>query len=189
MNKMTGALGFVFLILGVAYCQPKLELGAPLPIGGDFSYPDKSGKIVSLKDFSEPVLLVFFGYTQCPDFCPNMLSKIKLAKSHLPIDKKKSFRTLFISIDPIRDGSDVVQKYVEFYLDTANGYSFTSEITAKLVKQYAAYVEETKDGSTIDHSTYVYVLDRNRKTRILLKSTDSAEHFAETIRLLSSDSI
>ncbi len=189
MNKMKGVLSLLVLISVVTYCQPKLDLGAPLPIGGDFSYPDKSGKMVSLKDFSEPVLLVFFGYTQCPDFCPNMLSKIKLAQSHLPSETKKSFRTIFISIDPVRDGSDVVQKYVEFYLDSSNGYSFPSEITAKLVKQYAAYVAETKDGSTIDHSTYVYVLDKNRKTRVLLKSTDSAEHFADTIKLLSSDSI
>jgi len=178
-----------FLLLFVNFfCSKSFDLG-PLPIGGDFSYEDKSGKVVSLKEFPEPVLLIFFGYTQCPDFCPNMLSKIKLAKSLLTEEKKKQFRTIFISIDPKRDGSEVVQKYVDFYLDRASGFSFSNTITDKIVKQYAAYVEDSKDGVTIDHSTYVYVLDKDRKTRVLLKSNETAEHFAEIITLLSGDSI
>lgn len=188
MNYVSLLIKILPVFFFLQSCDPNFDLG-PLPIGGDFSYEDKSGKLVSLKEFKEPVLLIFFGYTQCPDFCPNMLSKIKRTQSLLPKDKKNLFRTIFISIDPKRDGSEVVQKYVDFYLDNANGYSFSNTVTDKIVKQYAAYVEDSKDGVTIDHSTYVYVLDHNRKTRVLLKSNETAEHFAEIISVLSSNSI
>ncbi len=181
---------FLFCTIGcLSGCTKKVDFGAPLPIGGDFSFPDKTGNLVSLQNFREPVLLVFFGYTQCPDFCPNTLSKIKNTLTLLPDEKKESFRTIFISIDPTRDSGEVVQKYINFYLKNASGFVFPELTTAKLVKQYAAYVEKPKDSSTIDHSTYVYVLDKDRKTRVLLKSNDSAEHFAEIILSLSSDSI
>ncbi|MCZ8156296.1 MAG: SCO family protein [Leptospira sp.] len=176
------------VLLSLVSCQPKLDLG-PIPIGGNFLYEDRSGKKVSLSDYPEPVLLVFFGYTQCPDFCPNMLSKIKLAQGMLDKDLSNSFRTIFISIDPSRDGSDVVQKYVSFYLQNATGLSFNESTTALLVKQYGAYVEKSTDKDTIDHSTYVYVLDKERKTRVLLKSNDSAEQFATVIKALSGDSV
>ncbi|WP_109020224.1 SCO family protein [Leptospira kobayashii] len=166
-----------------AGCKAGIEF-SELPLGGDFSEKDKSGKMVSLKDFKEPVLLVFFGYTYCPDFCPNMLSKIKNAEQILDEKTKNSFRTVFISIDPLRDGPETVQKYVSFFLKNVSGFSFDQTTTNRLVKQYAAFVEETKDG-TIDHSTYVYVLDANRKTRKLLKSTEDAETFAKTIEALS----
>ncbi|TGN13754.1 SCO family protein [Leptospira ilyithenensis] len=173
------SLSFCFLFVS---CKPSLEF-SELPLGGDFSEKDKSGKLVSLKDFKEPVLLVFFGYTYCPDFCPNMLSKIKNAEQMLDEKTKSSFRTVFISIDPLRDSPETVQKYVSFFLKNVSGFSFDQATTNRLVKQYAAFVEETKDG-TIDHSTYVYVLDGNRKTRKLLKSTEDAETFAKTIESL-----
>jgi protein SCO1/2 len=179
---------FILFILITSFCKQTIDLGS-LPIGGNFSYADKAGKLVSLSDFKEPVLLVFFGYTQCPDFCPNMLAKIKQAQALLAKEGKSNFRTVFISIDPLRDSSEVAQKYVEFYLDHATGLSFNESTTKLLVKQYAAYVEQSQDAATIDHSTYVYVLDQNRKTRVLLKSNETAEYFAEVIKTLSREAI
>jgi len=176
----------LFYILLALSCQSKLDL-SPLPIGGDFSYSDKSGKMISLKDFKEPVILVFFGYTQCPDFCPNILSKLK--KTKLLLSEESKFRIVFISIDPSRDDPNTVQKYVDFYSDNATGLSFNESTTALIVKKYAAYVEKANDPSLIDHSTYIYVLDTERKTRALLKSNESAEHYAEVIKVLSGDSI
>ncbi|WP_411821928.1 SCO family protein [Leptospira sp. 'Mane'] len=170
-----------------ANCKPSIEF-SELPLGGNFSEKDKSGKLVSLTDFPEPVLLVFFGYTYCPDFCPNMLTKIKNAEQSLDEKTKNSYRTVFISIDPLRDSPETVQKYAGFFLKNVSGLSFDQAATNRLVKQYAAFVEETKDG-TIDHSTYVYVLDGKRKTRKLLKSTEDAETFAKTITALSGNPV
>ncbi|GBF50478.1 SCO1/SenC [Leptospira ryugenii] len=185
MKSFRQYINLIFFLLFFT-CKPNINL-APLPIGGDFSYADKSGKVISLKNYSEPVLLVFFGYTQCPDFCPNLLTKIKSVRNQLPDTIK--FRVVFISIDPKRDDSNVTQKYIEFYFKDATGLSFNESTTNLLVKKYAAYVEANPDGQTIDHSTYVYVLDKDRKTRALLKSNDSLESYKDVILSLSSDSI
>lgn len=178
----------LLMVAFFSQCKAEIELEA-LPIGGNFSYTDKSGKKIKLSDYPEPVILVFFGYTQCPDFCPNVLSKIKLVKQKMGMGKEKTFRTVFISIDPARDDSSVVQKYIDFYLENASGLSFDLETTNKIVKQYAAYFEKAKDGEMIDHSTYVYVLDKDRKTRKLLRSSDPVDLFVEVIERLGENSI
>lgn len=179
------------LILLVAFligCSSALEF-TELPIGGNFEVLDKSGHSVSLKTFEEPVLLVFFGYTYCPDFCPNTLAKIKAAVEPLSEVEKTKFKVVFISIDPVRDSPETTTKYVQFYLPQSVGLSFSFDTTNKILKQYAAYVEKTEDGQSFDHSTYIYVLDKNRKTRKLIKSTDSKEVITKSIQALSGNSI
>ncbi|XDD47398.1 SCO family protein [Leptospira sp. WS39.C2] len=170
------------------HCGSALEL-TELPIGGNIQATDKSGTKVDLKNFSEPVLLVFFGYTYCPDFCPNTLAKIKSATENFSELEKKNFRVIFVTIDPEKDSSETATKYVQFYIPNASGFSFDLGTTNQIVKQYAAYVEKTKDGLSFDHSTYIYVLDSQRKTRKLIKSTDGKEVISKTIQLLSRDSV
>ncbi|MBM9590055.1 SCO family protein [Leptospira sp. 201903075] len=169
-------------------CGSGLEF-TDLPIGGNIDAVDKEGQSVSLKSFPEPVLLVFFGYTYCPDFCPNTLAKIKAAVEPLSDLEKTKFKVVFISVDPVRDSPETVTKYVRFYLPQSVGFSFSLDTTKQIVKQYAAYVEKTEDGQSFDHSTYIYVLDKNRKTRKLIKSTDSKEVITKSIQLLSGNSI
>ncbi len=167
-------------------CKADLQF-SDLPIGGNIKAVDSSGKEVDLQNFSEPVLLVFFGYTFCPDFCPNTLSKIKLATSKFSAEEKSKFKVVFISIDPKNDSSETATKYVNFYVENGIGYSFSEDTLQKILNQYAAYKEQTKSG--FDHSTYIYVLDKNRKTKKLIKSTDSNEIIAESILTLSGNSI
>ncbi|MCW7481113.1 SCO family protein [Leptospira kanakyensis] len=160
-----------------------------LPIGGNIEAIDKAGNPVSFKSMQEPVLLVFFGYTYCPDFCPNTLAKIKTAIEPLTNEEKTKFKVVFISVDPVRDSPETTTKYVRFYLEQSIGLSFSQSTTNQILKQYAAYVEKTEDGQSFDHSTYIYVLDRNRKTRKLIKSTDSKEVITKSIQLLSGNSV
>ncbi|MCG6139697.1 SCO family protein [Leptospira mtsangambouensis] len=160
-----------------------------LPIGGNVEAKDKSGNMVSFRSFPEPVLLVFFGYTYCPDFCPNTLAKIKAAVEPLTEEEKTKFKVVFISVDPVRDSPETTTKYVQFYLPQSVGLSFSADTTNQILKQYAAYVQKTEDGQSIDHSTYIYVLDKNRKTRKLIKSTDSKEVITKSIQKLSSNSV
>ncbi|MCZ8344331.1 MAG: SCO family protein [Leptospira sp.] len=179
---------FIFICIFFSFFQCKAELQfADLPIGGNIIAVDSLGKDVDLKKLAEPVLLVFFGYTFCPDFCPNTLSKIKLATSQFSKEQKSKFKVVFISIDPKNDSSETATKYVNFYVENGIGYSFSEETLQKILNQYAAYREKTKSG--FDHSTYIYVLDKNRKTKKLIKSTDSNEVIAESILRLSSDPI
>lgn len=179
---------FILLVGFLVSCGSSLEF-TELPIGGNIEALDKSGNSVSLKAFEEPVLLVFFGYTYCPDFCPNTLAKIKAAVEPLSEAEKSKFKVVFISIDPVRDSSETSTKYVQFYLPQSIGLSFSADTTNKILKQYAAYVEKTEDGLSFDHSTYIYVLDKNRKTRKLIKSTDSKEVITKSIQALSGNSV
>ena len=180
----------LILLVGliVGGCGSALEF-AELPIGGNIEAKDKSGQSISFQSFKEPVLLVFFGYTYCPDFCPNTLAKIKAAVEPLTEVEKSKFKVVFISIDPVRDSSETTTKYVQFYLPQSVGLSFSAETTNKILKQYAAYVEKTEDGQSFDHSTYIYVLDKNRKTRKLIKSTDSKEVITKSIQALSGNPV
>ncbi|MCW7493897.1 SCO family protein [Leptospira sp. 2 VSF19] len=182
---------FVLMLLvgfGFFGCSSGLEF-TELPIGGNIEAKDKSGQLVSFKSFQEPVLLVFFGYTYCPDFCPNTLAKIKAAVEPLTEEEKSKFKVVFISVDPVRDSPETTTKYVQFYLPQSVGLSFSADTTNQILKQYAAYVQKTEDGQSFDHSTYIYVLDQNRKTRKLIKSTDSKEVITKSILALSSNSV
>lgn len=187
-HKRVCFLFFLFMSLLYLSCGPKLEF-LELPIGGNFEVTNREGQRLSLKNFSEPVLLVFFGYTYCPDYCPNTLSKIQQTTKSFSEEERKLFRVVFISIDPVRDSSETVDAYVKFYLPNSSGYSFDANTTANIVKQYAAYVEKTPDGLGFDHSTYIYVLDRIRKTRKLIKSTDSADVIRDSILYLGGNSV
>ncbi|PJZ44867.1 SCO family protein [Leptospira brenneri] len=169
-------------------CGPGFEF-TELPIGGNIEAVDRAGNSVSFQSIPEPVLLVFFGYTYCPDFCPNTLAKIKAATEGLTEEEKTKFKVVFVSVDPVRDSPETTTKYVRFYLPESIGLSFSPDTTNKIIKQYAAYVQKTEDGQSIDHSTYIYVLDRNRKTRKLIKSTDSKEVITKSIQLLSGNTI
>ncbi|MDF3820666.1 SCO family protein [Leptospira sp. 96542] len=179
---------FVFLFFIGIHCNQGVEL-TELPIGGNIVGIDKNRNSVDLKKIEEPVVLVFFGYTYCPDFCPNTLMKIKSAVDDLSPSDRKKFKVVFVSVDPIRDAPETVQKYVSFYLPESIGLSFTQSETDRIVKQYAAYVAKTEDGSSFDHSTYIYVLDSDRKTRKLIKTTDTKDMIKETILALGGNSV
>ncbi|EOQ87781.1 SCO1/SenC [Leptospira yanagawae serovar Saopaulo str. Sao Paulo = ATCC 700523] len=187
-HKLHTIFTFTIFVFFIFQCGSGVEL-TELPIGGNIIAQDKSGTKVNLKSFPEPVILVFFGYTYCPDFCPNTLAKIKVATESFTEFERRQFRVVFVSIDPERDSSETSTKYVQFYIPNAIGYSFDLATTNQIVKQYAAYVEKTKDGLSFDHSTYLYVLDSNRKTRKLIKSTDETEVITKTIRTLSGNTV
>lgn len=187
-SKFIKILFVSFLIFSFHRCGSGIDL-TELPIGGNIDAIDKFGKRVNLQEFREPVLLVFFGYTYCPDFCPNTLAKIKAATEGFSEADKNKFRVVFVSIDPERDSTETVTKYVQFYIPNAVGYSFDANTTSQILKQYAAYVEKSKDGLSFDHSTYLYVLDSQRKTRKLIKSTDGKDVITKTILSLGGDSV
>lgn len=172
---------YLFLSL---HCDSERLILSDLPIGGNVVGKDKDGKEIDFHKFQEPILLVFFGYTQCPDFCPNTLMKLQ----KVSLDPKY-IRIIFISLDPERDSPEVVQKYVSFYSPNASGLSFSKKKTEQVLRQYGAFAEYSKDGIGIDHSTYTYGLDSQRKTRILFKSTDSVEDIQKGIDALVKDSV
>lgn len=156
-----------------AACQsapPAPELPV-LPIGGDFELTGHDGQPFALQSLRGKVVLIFFGYSSCPDACPTTLSKLSSVARRLGDDRSK-IQALYVSVDPDRDTPPVLKADMENFSIGALGLTGKKDDIDKVVKQYAAAYEivptpESAAKYTISHTTSVYALDtagRVRKT-------------------------
>lgn len=131
-------------------------------VGGPFTLVDTSGKTVTDKDFRGRYMLVFFGFTHCPDICPAELQVMDAAMEALGDDAKK-VAPIFISVDPERDPPEVVADYVKNFGDKIIGLTGSPEQIAAAAKAYrVSYAKFPNEASTseysIDHTTLVYLM-------------------------------
>ena len=135
---------------------------APFPIGGPFSLRDGDGHLVTDAQFRGRLMLVYFGYTHCPDACPTALQDMATALDQLG-DKKKEVAVVFITIDPERDTPAVMKDYVAAFEAGITALSGTPEEVASAARAYRVYYARhaTKDGGyDMDHSSIIYLMDR-----------------------------
>lgn len=131
-------------------------------IGGPFSLTDQDGKMVTDADFKGKPLLVFFGYTHCPDVCPTTLFELSEVLRALGSDADKT-QAVFISIDPERDTPAVLKDYLSSFDPHLRGLTgSTSQIAAveKTYRVYAKKVPTTGGDYTMDHTALVYLMDK-----------------------------
>ncbi len=135
-------------------------------IGGPFTLTDQDGKTVHDSDYRGKYLLVYFGYTYCPDLCPTGLEGISHTLDQLGADAKK-VQTVFITIDPARDTPAKLKNYVEGFHPGIVGLTGTPEQIANVAKAYQVYYArgaDVEEGEYImDHSTLIYVMDPSGK--------------------------
>jgi len=135
-------------------------------IGGPFVLTDQDGKTVRDQDFRGKYLLVYFGYTYCPDLCPTGLQGIAHVLDQLGADAKK-VQTIFITVDPARDTPAKLKEYVASFHPGILGLTGTPEQIASVARAYQVYYargEDVEDGQYIvDHSTLIYVMDPQGK--------------------------
>lgn len=143
--------------------------GAPAPvqqataIGGPFTLTDGAGKTVTDRSFRGKFMLVYFGYTFCPDVCPTTLGDVGQAMDKLGAAADR-LQPLFITVDPARDTSDVVRQYVAAFSPRLQGLTGTTDQIAQVAKAYRVYYAPHKTGAapgdyTMDHSSILYVMD------------------------------
>lgn len=151
--------------------------------GDGFQLKDPDGNIRSLADFQGKVVMMFFGFTQCPDVCPTALVKAAEVKSLLGEDGDK-LQVLFITVDPERDTPDVLREYAQAFDPSFIGLYGSAEETAAVAKAYRVYYAKVPTGSsyTMEHTALTYVFDRNGTLRVALRHEQSAEESAEDIR-------
>jgi len=153
------------LAAGLAGTAGWMALGhdeGPIPIGGPFRLRAADGKEVSDSDFRGRWMLVYFGYTHCPDACPTALQDMANALDTLTEEQTRKVALLFITIDPERDTPAVMQDYVTAFNAPITGLSGTPEQTAAVAKEYRVYyAKHPKDGGDydMDHSSIIYVMD------------------------------
>jgi protein SCO1/2 len=136
-------------------------------IGGPFTLVDQDGKTVTDKDYSGKYLLVYFGYTSCPDMCPTGLTSIGHALDQLGADADK-VQAIFVTIDPVRDTPEKLKQYDASFHPKIVGLTGTAAQIAAAAKAYQAYYEKEDPGSddpdyVMDHSTLIYLMDPQGK--------------------------
>ncbi len=154
----------VWLVLG---WQPQSEDDHPAPLaevprGGDFTLMSDQGP-VSLSDFRGRVVLLYFGYTWCPDICPTNLSLIGSVMDSLPEQERARVQPLFISVDPGRDTVERLKTYVEYFYPDLIGLTGSNTELTRMARQYGAAFRIVKQGSEtdypVDHSADTYLVD------------------------------
>lgn len=158
-------------------------------IGGPFRLTDHNGKAVTEKDYAGKYLLVFFGYTFCPDVCPTAMQTVTEAMDILGDDGQK-VQPLFISIDPERDTPAVLKEFVSNFHPSIIGLTGTPEQIAAVAKAYRVYYARAKpeNGSNDDeyylmnHSAVLYLIGPDGKLTAHFAHTDSPEKIAAKIR-------
>jgi cytochrome oxidase Cu insertion factor (SCO1/SenC/PrrC family) len=131
-------------------------------VGGPFALTDEAGKRVTDKDFRGRYLLVFFGFTNCPDVCPSALQVMAAALDKLG-PKGQKITPVFITVDPERDTPAQLATYVKSFHPRLIGLSGTPAEIEAVTKSYRVYVKKVADpkssaGSTFDHSAIIYLM-------------------------------
>ncbi|HYM17530.1 MAG TPA: SCO family protein [Micropepsaceae bacterium] len=173
MNRPLALIPFLVLILAVAtgllwhFGDVRSEkgivsvpTGETVTIGGPFSLIDQNGMRRSEKDFSGKYMLVFFGYTFCPDVCPTTLSVMSAALDKVGPDATKIV-PVFISVDPKRDTPEKLKAYLASFGPNFVGLTGTDEEVAAAAKAYRVYYQahtEEGDNYAVDHSGVVYLM-------------------------------
>ncbi len=170
MNKV---LPFFILILTVIclyvffFWQPDIDpehklVKASQSEGGDFNLKTLSGSI-TLKDFRGKVVLLYFGYTMCPDICPTNLAMMSNALMQLDENDLSHVQGIFISVDPQRDTMERLSDYTQYFHPSLIGASSTPEIIKELAGRYGVAYQKVKQDSAanyaVDHSSETYVID------------------------------
>lgn len=157
-------------------------------IGGDFTLTDHRGRPFRLADTHGKVRLLFFGYAMCPDVCPMTLSKVVQVRSLLGSDAE-DVMTLFVSVDPERDTPEKLGDYLGYFeLGEAAALTGTEEEIDAVVDLFKASYEKEDTGSAlsylINHTPYLFLLDRQGTVRALYRPSEKAEEIAAAVRLL-----
>jgi protein SCO1/2 len=156
-------------------------------LGSNLALTDHDGNPLRLSDLHGKVVMMFFGYTYCPDICPTTLFSMAQANTLLKKDGD-SITGVFITIDPERDSVDRLREYVTYYDPGFIGLTGSSEQLARVAKDFGAAFEKgelTADGGYLmGHTTFGYLLDRQGKVARLLQATDPPEVIAAAARSL-----
>ncbi len=191
MKKLTSLI--ILLLAFVASCKRQHEFYGHVfdQPAYNFELTDHNGKRVKLSDFTKQgkIVLLFFGYTHCPDVCPMALETMAKVMKRLTPEEAKRVQVLFISVDPERDTTEVLKGYVPYFNPTFIGLRGSEEEIKKTAKEYKAYYRkvegESAGGYLIDHTATIYLITPDMKIKLLYtQSKQDPEKMAEDIKFL-----
>lgn len=154
--------------------------------GKKLELTDHAGQRRTLADFKGKVVVVFFGFTHCPDVCPTTLVELATVARELGADAQR-LQVLFVTVDPERDTKEVLRQYVPSFNPAFLGLYGTLEETGAVAKEFKAYIQKQPQpgGSySVDHSAGTFVLDKEGRLRLFGQYGVGAKALLHDIRLL-----
>ncbi|MDP3709396.1 MAG: SCO family protein [Polaromonas sp.] len=156
-----------------------------------FSLTDQDGQVRTLKDFAGKIVVVFFGFTQCPDVCPTSLTELAQVKKLLGPDGDK-LQAIFVTVDPERDTPELLKAYMGNFDPSFLALRPTLAQLPEVAKDFKIYYKKvegkTPSSYSMDHSAGSYVFDGKGRVRLYTRYGSGAESLASDIRLLLKNS-
>jgi protein SCO1/2 len=188
------ALSGAALVAACGRQEPAAKFNATDITGAEwargFELTDHTGKRRTLEDFRGKVVMVFFGFTSCPDACPLALAEMAEAVRRLGPDGAR-VQGLFITVDPVRDTAQVLSKYVPAFHPTFLGLRGTPEETARTAKEWKVYYQANKphEGDAkhylVDHTSAIFVSDTRGEPRLYISHNGrTVERIVEDLKRL-----
>jgi protein SCO1/2 len=194
--RCTAIVPLLIAVLSSA-CRPSAEPAATIPthepvalqdfdLGGDFVLQSHTGGPFRLSSLRGQVVLLFFGYTYCPDVCPTTVATMAQVQRLLG-PRSERVVSLFVSVDPERDTVERLREYVGHFESRMVAVTGTAEQLHEVVKKYGAYYEKAASDSassyTVDHTSRVYLIDAQGRVRYLFRYGDEAALIAQGVEL------
>jgi protein SCO1 len=183
----------VLLLAGLLIgCEPRFVKFNSLDIAGThfgngFKIRDYNGMPRTPDDFKGKVVILFFGYTQCPEICPTTLSSMASVFSKLG-ERAKEVQVIFITLDPQRDGADTLREYVQGFDPSFLALRPEPEELQSLVDDYKVYYQKvegrTPNSYTMDHTAGELIFDKSGAPRLFSKYGANPDDLAQDIRIL-----
>ena len=192
MFKSAIVLGAALLLLWLTGCVPSQPAFKNTDVTGadcckNFRLTDHHGKTRTLADFRGKVVVVFFGYTQCPDVCPTTMLEMKSALQQLGADAQR-VQMLFVTVDPERDTQELLSNYVPAFDPSFLGLYGDLETTAKTAKEFRVFYQKqpgsTASSYTVDHTAGSFVFDAQGQVRLFARYGDGGANLASDLRTL-----
>jgi protein SCO1/2 len=157
------------------------------PMKTDFRLVDHTGKERALADFRGKVVVIAFGFTQCPDVCPTTLANLAAAVKELG-PHAAQVQVLFVTVDPKRDTLELLRQYVAAFDPDFLGLGGDAAAVLKTAKDFNMYVQErpgtTPGAYTVDHSTQMYAFDRQGRVRLVISHGTAPSAIASDLKIL-----
>jgi protein SCO1/2 len=176
----------------LAACTQQAPAFASIDVTGasyarDFELTDHTGTVRHLADFKGKVVVMFFGYTQCPDVCPTTMAELAEVKRSLGADGSR-VQGVFVTVDPERDTPELLKAYVSNFGPDMLGLRGTPEQTQAAAKEFKVFYSKvpgkTATSYTIDHTAGSYILDAQGRVRLFTRYGSGAQALADDLKLL-----
>lgn len=178
--------------IGLAACSESQEAFKNSDLTGldyakNFALTDHQGKARTLADFKGKVVVMFFGYTQCPDVCPTTMAEMASVMKQLGSDAER-VQVLFVTLDPERDTQELLAAYVPNFDARFLGLRGDLAATEKVAKEFKVFYQKvpgkTADSYTMDHTAGSYVFDREGRIRVFLRNGQGTEPIVHDLKIL-----